>query len=119
MLCDLLVDSDILHLRIHHSRSVGPHIITCLRMLFNKLTQLRKSISAVVSPALRARIIGRESVFKEKLRRTPMASLVRPHLMEQYLRRPEEVDIEVTSVCDADCIMCPRRSMSRRPEAMP
>ena len=88
-------------------------------MVFNKLTQLRKSLSAAVNPAVRARIIGLEFAFKQKLRRTPIAGLVRPHLMRQYLRRPEEIDIEVTSVCDADCIMCPRRSMSRRPEAMP
>jgi radical SAM protein with 4Fe4S-binding SPASM domain len=33
--------------------------------------------------------------------------------MKSYLARPQEIDIEVTSSCDADCIMCPRKAMSR------
>ncbi|PYU18065.1 MAG: hypothetical protein DMG32_26650 [Acidobacteria bacterium] len=34
--------------------------------------------------------------------------------LRKYMNRPEEIAIEVTSTCDADCIMCPRRSMRRK-----
>jgi radical SAM protein with 4Fe4S-binding SPASM domain len=37
-----------------------------------------------------------------------------PLLIKSYLARPHEIDIEVTSSCDADCIMCPRKAMSRK-----
>ncbi|HEY6213071.1 MAG TPA: radical SAM/SPASM domain-containing protein, partial [Vicinamibacterales bacterium] len=39
-------------------------------------------------------------------------------LLRGYLARPDEIDIEVTSGCDADCIMCPRRAMRRTPGPM-
>jgi MoaA/NifB/PqqE/SkfB family radical SAM enzyme len=45
--------------------------------------------------------------------------VLKPILLRGYLARPEEIDIEVTSSCDADCIMCPRRAMRRNPGPMP
>jgi hypothetical protein len=49
----------------------------------------------------------------DSLAGSPLGRAVRPLLLRRYLSRPEELDIEVTSSCDADCIMCPRRGMTR------
>ena len=34
--------------------------------------------------------------------------------LRKYMKRPEEIAIEITSTCDAGCIMCPRRGMRRK-----
>lgn len=75
-------------------------------------------LSSVLHPKIRAKAIHWELALKEKLRGSTAAALVRGPQMEALVRRPEQVDIEVTSICDADCIMCPRRSMARRQEPM-
>jgi MoaA/NifB/PqqE/SkfB family radical SAM enzyme len=54
----------------------------------------------------------------DRVAASPVGPLLKPLLMRPYLRRPDEVDIEVTSSCDADCIMCPRKRMSRQPGPM-
>jgi hypothetical protein len=69
-------------------------------------------------PRLKWRLVMARQQLGERLAGSPVGSLVKPLLMRRYLRRPEEVDIEVTSSCDADCIMCPRRRMSRNPGPM-
>jgi hypothetical protein len=57
--------------------------------------------------------------IERALGNSPLARRAKPFLIRRYLECPEEVDIEVTSSCDADCIMCPRRSMRRNPGPMP
>jgi wyosine [tRNA(Phe)-imidazoG37] synthetase (radical SAM superfamily) len=75
---------------------------------------VRALLSASVSPGTRARLIRLEhAVTRSPLMRV-VAHAARPFLMRRYARRPHEIDIEVTSTCDADCIMCPRKAMSRR-----
>lgn len=39
--------------------------------------------------------------------------------MQKELRRPSHVSIELTNVCNADCIMCSRRYMTRKVNHMP
>jgi hypothetical protein len=68
---------------------------------------------------MRSRLISFEQQLTSRLAGTWLAAAVKPVLMRRYLSRPFEVDIEVTSSCDADCIMCPRRSMHRRVGPMP
>jgi MoaA/NifB/PqqE/SkfB family radical SAM enzyme len=75
-------------------------------------------VSLRLPPRLKWRLVMARQQLGERLAGSPVGSLVKPLLMRRYLRRPEEVDIEVTSSCDADCIMCPRRRMSRNPGPM-
>jgi MoaA/NifB/PqqE/SkfB family radical SAM enzyme len=75
---------------------------------------LRKLISGYMTPTMRARAIRAEQIGRDKL--APAMKLLgyNRHLLEKALHCPQDVQIEVTSACDADCIMCPRRSISRR-----
>lgn len=79
-------------------------------------------VGRAVPPRLKWRLVVARQRLGERFAGSPVGALVkplaRPLLMRRYLRRPEEVDIEVTSSCDADCIMCPRRRMSRNPGPM-
>lgn len=78
---------------------------------------VRSAVARRIPPSWRRSLIRAEFDLVHRFARSPAARiarpLVRPLLIRDYLRRPEEVDIEVTSSCDADCIMCPRRSMRR------
>src|SRR4051812_969652 len=63
---------------------------------------------------MRARAIRAEQIGRDKL--APAIKLLGMNrvLLNKALKCPQDVCIELTSACDADCIMCPRRSMSRR-----
>jgi wyosine [tRNA(Phe)-imidazoG37] synthetase (radical SAM superfamily) len=82
---------------------------------------LRTGVSRLLSPGMRRAAIWTEVGMLERLRGGRLGALVHPWLVRRYRRRPQEIDIEVTSSCDADCIMCPRRSMRRAqgPMALP
>ena len=67
-----------------------------------------------MSPRVRARAIVLERQLTERFANSFVARLAEPVLLRRYLTKPHEVDIEVTSSCDADCIMCPRKAMRRR-----
>lgn len=72
-----------------------------------------------VADLLPARMRTRWLVFEGQalfplLARTGLGRVVGPFLIRNHLARPDEIDIEVTSGCDADCIMCPRRAIRRR-----
>ncbi len=79
---------------------------------------IRKAIASLLSPRVRAKIIHWDIALKETLRGSVVAKMFRKSSLQECFQRPEQVDIEVTSQCDADCIMCPRRSMSRKQEGM-
>jgi len=83
------------------------------------MSRLRRAISGLLSPKTRRAAIWAEVGLLESLRGSRVSAIVHPWLLRKYRRRPEEIDIEVTSSCDADCIMCPRRSMRRAPGPMP
>jgi hypothetical protein len=63
---------------------------------------------------MRARAIRAEQIVRDRL--APAFNLLGMNrlLLKRALQCPQDVCIELTSACDADCIMCPRRSMSRR-----
>jgi len=63
---------------------------------------------------MRARAIRAEQIGRDKLAPAIRFLGYHRHLLDRALRCPQDVQIELTSACDADCIMCPRRSMSRR-----
>lgn len=75
---------------------------------------LRDLISGSVSPRMRARLIRLEQALTRLPVAVGVARAVRPILLRRYMKRPQEIDIEVTSICDADCIMCPRKAIRRR-----
>jgi len=83
------------------------------------MRNLRSVVADHISPKARANLLV---LWHERLtpalRRSGFAPLVRRWKLRKHLARPDEVDIEITSVCDADCIMCPRRAMQRRQGAM-
>jgi len=79
---------------------------------------IRQLINQRVSTRRRVQLSAASVRMSERLSACRAGWLVKPWLMRRYLRRPEEVDIEVTSSCDADCIMCPRRRMRRQPGPM-
>lgn len=83
------------------------------------MSLVRTALSRLLSPRARRAAIWAEVGLVDKLRGSRLSALVHPFLIRKYRRRPEEIDIEVTSGCDADCIMCPRRSMRRAPGPMP
>lgn len=85
------------------------------------MSTLRTLISRLLPPRTRRAAIWAEVGMLERLRGSALGPLVHPFLLRKYRARPEEIDIEVTSSCDADCIMCPRRSMRRAqgPMALP
>jgi radical SAM protein with 4Fe4S-binding SPASM domain len=58
--------------------------------------------------------------LKRKLSEVPMrVPALRNLRIKGMIARPHELCIETTSVCNADCIMCPRKSMRRKMEKMP
>jgi radical SAM protein with 4Fe4S-binding SPASM domain len=79
---------------------------------------LRNAIGSLLQPETRGRLVEAERQLQHAFTKYGVARVVRPFMMRSCLARPEEIDIEVTSNCDADCIMCPRRSMRRKPGAM-
>jgi len=83
------------------------------------MSKIRTLASRLLPPRTRRAFIWTEVALLERLHGSPLGALVRPWLLREYRRRPEEIDIEVTSSCDADCIMCPRRSMRRAQGPMP
>lgn len=80
--------------------------------------RVRRMIGNLMKPETRSHLIDIERHLQHIFAKYGVARLARPFLMRSYISRPEEIDIEVTSNCDADCIMCPRRSMRRRPGPM-
>ena len=63
---------------------------------------------------MRARAIRAEQLGRDKLAPAIKFLGMNRTLLNKALKAPQDVCIELTSACDADCIMCPRRSMSRR-----
>jgi radical SAM protein with 4Fe4S-binding SPASM domain len=58
--------------------------------------------------------------IKRRLLEVPMRlPAMRNRRVQNMIARPGELCIETTSVCNADCIMCPRKSMRRKMEKMP
>lgn len=75
---------------------------------------IRQSVGNFLPPRLRGRWIELEQRTLQAIRSIGAISYLEPLFIKPYLVRPYAVDIEVTSNCDADCIMCPRKAMSRR-----
>ena len=75
---------------------------------------IRDRVSALVRPRHRAKYLRFEANLSKYAQSLGLASVARQILIRKYLAKPYEVDIEVTSICDADCIMCPRRAMRRK-----
>ena len=67
---------------------------------------------------MRARAIRVEQISRDKLAPAIKMLGMNRLLLNKALQCPQDVCIELTSACDADCIMCPRRSISRRQGAM-
>jgi hypothetical protein len=82
------------------------------------MSTLRTLVSRLLPPSTRRAAIWAEVGLLERMRGSALGPVVHPFLIRKYRARPEEIDIEVTSGCDADCIMCPRRSMRRAPGPM-
>jgi len=75
---------------------------------------LRDRISALLSPAWRARAARAERRLQGWVSRVgPARALARRAHLPLALRRPGQVGLEVTSACNARCIMCPRHEMDR------
>jgi hypothetical protein len=83
------------------------------------MVNLRTAMGRALSPGIRSAAIRVERWATAHAGLRPIVPMARRMLLPRHLRRPEEVDIEVTSSCDADCIMCPRKSMRRSPGPMP
>ena len=75
---------------------------------------LRNLVASLIPPRTRGRLIKLEISLKQFSISSKMAKYLEPLLIKPYLARPHEIDIEVTSNCDADCIMCPRKAMRRK-----
>jgi hypothetical protein len=75
---------------------------------------VRKIVAGFIPPRTRGRLIGFEIAVKQSGLVSRVAKYFEPHLIKPYLARPHEIDIEVTSSCDADCIMCPRKAIRRK-----
>lgn len=75
---------------------------------------LRNFVASLIPPRTRGRLIKLETSLKQSRISSKLARYLEPHLIKPYLARPHEIDIEVTSNCDADCIMCPRKAMRRK-----
>jgi hypothetical protein len=83
------------------------------------MMSLRTLAGRLLRPRVRPLLIGAERAFLGRVPLRPFAPLARAVMLRRYQRRPDEIDIEVTSSCDADCIMCPRRAMRRAAGPMP
>jgi hypothetical protein len=75
---------------------------------------IRKFVASLIPPRTRGHLIDLEVHLKQYSAISKIANFLEPHLIKPYLDRPYEVDIEVTSSCDADCIMCPRKAIRRK-----
>src|SRR5437764_10547916 len=93
-------------------RTLLPNIF--MAAWYTRPMSLRNTIAAGLPPRLRAQLIEWEFALHKRLRDLGWHETLRPVFLRRYLQRPEEIDIEVTSLCDADCIMCPRRAMKRK-----
>ncbi len=76
--------------------------------------RIRNLIAGLVSPHVRGRWVGVENHLKQSPTIAGLSKYFEPLLIKPYLARPHEIDIEVTSSCDADCIMCPRKAIRRK-----
>lgn len=75
---------------------------------------IRNLAAGLIAPRTRSRLINLEVSLKQSALGSKLGKLLEPHLIKPYLERPHEIDIEVTSSCDADCIMCPRKAIRRK-----
>jgi Iron-sulfur cluster-binding domain/Radical SAM superfamily len=75
---------------------------------------IRSFVASLVPPATRGYLIDLEVGFRQSFVASKLAKYLGPHLIKPYLERPHEIDIEVTSSCDADCVMCPRKAIRRK-----
>lgn len=75
---------------------------------------IRQFVGNKVSPKMRGRWINFEQRVMRSVAGLSSVKYLEPLLIKPYLARPHEIDIEVTSSCDADCIMCPRKAISRK-----
>lgn len=76
--------------------------------------RIRNLVASKIPPRTRGHLIDIEVGLKQSAIVSKLAKYVEPQLIKPYLERPHEIDIEVTSSCDADCIMCPRKAMRRK-----
>jgi hypothetical protein len=83
------------------------------------MPNLRTLTGRLLAPRLRRALIDAEISVARRFEGSRLASVVGPFMLRKYLDHPHELDIEVTSGCDADCIMCPRKQMRRAPGPMP
>lgn len=83
------------------------------------LPLIRTALERTLPPPLKWKLVLAQRRLADRFAGSALGRLAGPLLVRRYLARPDEIDIEVTSSCDADCIMCPRRRMRRRPGPMP
>jgi radical SAM family protein/iron-sulfur cluster protein len=75
---------------------------------------VRNLLAGFIPPHTKSRLIELEIGLKQSGIASRVAKYFEPVLIKPYLARPHEIDIEVTSSCDADCIMCPRKAIRRK-----
>lgn len=80
---------------------------------------LRAILEKITTPAFRRWLSYALKSIEGGLMRIPWLGKVlwRQKFLELY-ERPHKLAIEITSICNAKCIMCPRQNMDRRMEVM-
>ena len=79
-----------------------------------RTVQWRGFLAKMIPAQTRGQLINLEVRLKQAAVVSTLARFLEPWMIQPYLDRPHEVDIEVTSSCDADCIMCPRKAIRRK-----
>lgn len=83
------------------------------------MTLLKKWLSKTTSPKFRRSVSLIIKDFDATIMRIPiLGKFIWSKRLKRLQERPDKVLIEITSICNAKCIMCPRQDMDRKMEVM-
>lgn len=83
------------------------------------MKQLRSFLTGITTPAFRKKISFIIKDTDAYILKTPLiGKIIWKNRFNKLYQAPSTVLIELTSICNAKCIMCPRQDMDRRMEVM-
>lgn len=79
-----------------------------------------KNVKMLIPPGFRRSLGIGLNVSKKNVYRLPLiGKTLWKRKIDELALRPRQLNIEITSICNAKCIMCPRHLMDRKMEPMP
>ena len=81
---------------------------------------LKNAIKKIVPSGQRAKLVQAKGAVEAKVYQLPfVGKKIWQETINKLESKPSQVNIEVTSICNSKCIMCPRHQMRRTMQVMP